>query len=88
MFTVRWKRSALNELATLWTQADSAMRQAITTANNRIDRELQHDPENRGESRGVGGRIYFEFPLGIRFEVDRQQSLVHILHVWSFRRRD
>jgi hypothetical protein len=34
MFTVRWKRSALNELAALWTQADSAMRQAINAATN------------------------------------------------------
>jgi hypothetical protein len=87
MFTVRWKRSALNELATLWTQADSVMRQAITTATSRIDQELQHHPETRGESRGVQDRIYFEFPLGIRFEVDRQQSIVHVLHVWSFRKR-
>lgn len=87
MFTVRWKRSALNELAALWTQADSTMRQAITAATNRIDQELQHDPENQSESRGGGERVYFEFPLGIRFEVDRQESLVHVLHVWSFRKR-
>jgi hypothetical protein len=87
MFTVRWKRSALNELAALWTQADSAMRRAITTATHRIDQELRHDAENRGESRGNQERVYFEFPLGIRFEVDRQESLVHVLQVWSFRKR-
>lgn len=87
MFQVRWKRSALDELAALWTQADSAMRLAITRATNRIDQELRGDPENRGESRGTQERVYFEFPLGIRFEVDRQLSLVHVLQVWSFRKR-
>jgi hypothetical protein len=63
------------------------MRRAITTATHRIDEELRHDPENQGESRSSQERVYFEFPLGIRFEIDRQQSLVHVLQVWSFRKR-
>jgi hypothetical protein len=87
MFTVRWKRSALDELAALWSSADSVMRQAITTATNQIDLGLQHDPIEKGESRGSEQRIWFMFPLGIRFEVDRQQSSVRVLHVWSYRRR-
>jgi len=87
MFTVRWTRSALNELATLWTQADSALRQAITAATNQIDQELQQDPESKGESREGNERILFVFPLGIRYEVDRQRSIVRVLHVWSYRRR-
>jgi hypothetical protein len=32
MFRVRWERAALDELAALWTQADSAARRAITAA--------------------------------------------------------
>ena len=87
MFTVRWKRSAANELATLWIQADSAMRQAITAATNHIDQKLQREPERQGESRGDQERIWFVFPLGIRFEVDKKKSIVRVLHLWSFQRR-
>ncbi len=87
MVTVRWKQSALNELATLGTQADSAMRQAITVATNHIDEELQQDPVNKGESGEGSVRILLVFPLGVRFEVDKQNSIVRVLHVWSYRRR-
>jgi hypothetical protein len=87
MFTVRWKRSALNELATLWTQADSVTREAITTATNEFDQALQQNPASKGESREGDVRILFIFPLGIRFDVDRQQSIVQVLHVWSYKRR-
>lgn len=87
MFTVRWKRSATNELAALWTQGDTAFRQAITAVTNQVDHDLQRTPETTGESRGGSQRIWFVFPLGVRFEVDRQQRIVRILHVWSYRRR-
>jgi hypothetical protein len=87
MFTVRWKRSASNELADLWTRGDSATRQAITEATDRIDRALARDPENQGESRQPGVRVFFEFPLGVRFEIDAEHSIVRVLQVWSYRRR-
>jgi hypothetical protein len=87
MFTVRWVRSAQNELATVWTQADSAMRQAITFSVHQIDQELQRDPENIGESRAGNERIFFLFPLGIRFEVNKDEFVVRVLHAWSYRRR-
>jgi hypothetical protein len=86
MFTVRWKRTTLNELAALWTQVDSAMRQAINSATNQIDRELQEDPATKGESREGQVRILLVFPLRVRFEVDSQRSIVHVLHVWSYKR--
>ena len=84
MFRVRWVKSALNELASLWTSADSATRKAITDAANEIDRRLQRNPETEGESRGGMERILFVPPLGIRFEVDAQRSTVRVLHVWSY----
>jgi hypothetical protein len=87
MFTVRWKRSALNELTTLWTQADSATRQAITAASHRIEQTLRQDPEGVGESRTGNLQVWFVFPLGVRFVVDPQQSVVRIVHVWTYRRR-
>jgi len=75
MYTVRWKRSALNELAALWTEADSATRQALTAAANQVDQQLRRDPNDTGESRTGDERIYLVFPLGIEFEVDTQRSL-------------
>jgi hypothetical protein len=85
MFTVRWKRSALNELADLWVKADSAVRQSITAASQGIDQQLKDDPENQGESRSGDLRIFFLAPLGITYEVDNQTSTVYVLHVWLFR---
>jgi len=87
MFTVRWRRSARDELAALWTQADAVIRQAITAATNEIDRRLARDPTNLGESRGDELRIWFVFPLGVRFRIDLNHAVVHVIQVWNFRRR-
>jgi hypothetical protein len=87
MFNVRWKRSARDELANLWLQADSAMRHALTAATHQLDQKLRSDPISASESRGADDRVQFEFPLGVSFEIDQQRSEVRILHTWSFRRR-
>src|SRR4051812_32671572 len=50
------------------------MRQAITAAAHQIDQGLRGDPESKGESRGGADRVWFVFPLGIRFEVDTMPS--------------
>lgn len=49
-YRVRWERRALDELADQWLQAESAKREAITAAVPRIDRRLQADAVNEGES--------------------------------------
>lgn len=54
MFSVRWEGQALNELAAVWTEADSVMRRDITAASRRIDLLLQGNPEQQGESRSQG----------------------------------
>ncbi len=84
MFRVRWKRSALNELAALWTAADSQGRRAITAATDLIDRLLSADPANEGESRPNGRRILHVPPLGILFRVDAAQNAVRVLQVWRY----
>ena len=65
MFQVEWVQSALEELAALWNRADSASRPAIRMATNVIDRRLERDPLNDGESRARGRRILFESPIAI-----------------------
>jgi hypothetical protein len=87
MFQVDWEDSALQELAQLWMQADSVLRQTITAATHQIDQRLQDDPSNEGESREQGERVLFSFPLGIRFDGDLVQNRVRVLWVWSFQRR-
>jgi hypothetical protein len=87
MYTVRWMRTALNELASLWTGSDSAQRHAITVASQLIDEDLRDQPENKGESRPKGRRILFVPPLGVTLRVDPQHGTVWVLHVWRFGRR-
>ena len=87
MFQVVWLQSALNELAAIWTQADSALRQTITATTHLIDQELQNDPEQKGESRAAGKRVLYALPLGVQFAIDRQRRIVRVAHVWHVRRR-
>jgi hypothetical protein len=84
MFQVRWRPSALKELADLWTNADSAGRRAITEATQIIDRQLPNNPQNQGESRAGGRRIFFAPPLGILFRVEPQQRIARVLQVWLY----
>ena len=56
MFRVEWHQVALDELTSLWMQADATQRQAVTTASHAIDQRLSTDPLNEGEShREVAG---------------------------------
>lgn len=59
MFRVEWLQIALDELTNLWTQSNSAQRQAITSASHALENRLRRDPANEGESRPGGRRITF-----------------------------
>jgi hypothetical protein len=85
MFRVRWVRSALNELAAVWTLADD--RGAVTSAVHQIDEALKVDPEARGESRDKGRRILLVPPLAVIFKTDPLDRTVSVLAVWRFTRR-
>ena len=69
MFHVEWLQTALNQLAAIWTQADSTLREAITAASYWVDQQLQTDPYRASESRAGGRRVCFVSPLGILFRV-------------------
>ena len=56
-YRVRWRRRALDRLTTLWLEADSATRQALTAANHLIDTALSQNPYAVGESRSKGRRL-------------------------------
>ena len=82
MYTVRWKRTALDQLTELW--LDAADRKRINAAVDEIDRLLAADPHEAGESRSDEIRILFCQPLGAFFEVDDGKREVQVLRVWSF----
>ena len=84
MFEVRWTRSALEELASIWLEANSAERRGITAATDEIDSVLSSDPEREGESRTGNSRILFVPSLVVVFSVDTQTHLVRVLPVWRY----
>ena len=85
MFTVLWSDDALFEVAWVWDNADSAIRQKIAPAMRAIDKRLAEDPWNAGESRSAGRRILLEFPLGVLFKIARANNVVHVVNVWTFK---
>jgi hypothetical protein len=87
MYRVEWLQSALDELADQWTRANSAERQAITTASHAMERRLAEDPASEGESRPSGRRITFIPPLAITFRVNADARTVWVVQVRVFRRR-
>jgi hypothetical protein len=60
MYRVRWADTALSGLANLWTAAESALRDEITSASAQIDERLRRDPLGSSESRTSGRRILFQ----------------------------
>lgn len=81
---VRWKDSALGELTTLWTEADSEARRSITTAVDAIERELLALGERAGESRSGAERIMFHAPVAVLFEAEENEPNVFVLQIWLY----
>jgi hypothetical protein len=73
-FQVEWLETALDELTSLWLQADAVQRRAITQATHAIELKLGSDPLNEGESRPGDRRITFVPPLAVRFRVESDAS--------------
>ena len=82
MYTVRWRRSALDRLTEIWMSA--ADRAAINSAVEEIDQLLALRPNETGESRSEDVRVYFCPPPGVFFEVDDASDTVRVLRVWTF----
>ena len=82
-YTVVWKSSAEEELASLWMAAEN--RAAISVAANTIDQALRFDPNSVGESRRDSARILIVPPLVVTFDVLDDDRLVTILWVGTLR---
>jgi len=79
-FTVVWTKEAEKRLAELW--LDSADREAVTNASDRIDHLLSIDPLHAGEERVVNFRILFEPPLAVTFDINEQDLRVKVWSIW------
>jgi hypothetical protein len=89
MFRVEWIEQALNDLTSIWNQADSTTRQRITQATNELDRELRRNPYRASEARSDDSekRVLFVYPLAAIIEIDLSERVVWVISAWRFRRR-
>ncbi len=84
-YRVRWERQALERLAHLWTEGDSALRRKITVATRQVDRRLRRNPRNEGESRSGVRRIMFVKPLAVIFRIEDDDNTVSVLELRVYR---
>ena len=78
-FTVIWKPSAADALASAW--LNSACRADIATAANDIDALLRVRPLDVGVSAMLNSRILVRLPLAVVYDVRLEDRLVQILLV-------
>jgi hypothetical protein len=73
---------AVNQLARLWTQANSADRAAISAASNRIDAELAWDADQKGKSMASISRTLRSLddaPLRVYFHAIESACIARII---------
>ena len=87
MYRVEWRPPAVDELADFWISADPPTRAMLTAAAAEIDRKLSENPHAVGESRELGERIDFVYPLSYTFRVDGASQMVVVLHVRVYHQR-
>jgi hypothetical protein len=86
MFSVFKHQDALLDVLMAWHDGDDRLRAGIQSAMCALEKELQEDPADKGESRGNGRRVLFHYPIAVTFEVDEALRLVRIVRGWTFRR--
>lgn len=75
-YSVIWRHRADMELMRLWIRA--ADKDDVTQYAEQIERLLQRDPRNQGESRGGNIRLWFYRPLCVLFRIKEQTQVVEI----------
>jgi hypothetical protein len=83
-FQVVWGQRAVNDLAEIWLQGDSTLRQAVTQATHTIAHGLRDDPFETSKSREGEDRVTFASCLGVLFAVDLDLRIVRVEHVWRY----
>ena len=75
-YAVVWRRRAQDQLTALWIRA--ANRSAFAMYTDQIERILQRDPRNQGESRGGDVRLWFYRPLCVLYRINEAALTVEI----------
>jgi len=78
-YTVVWLREAEDQLAEIWLDAQN--RQAVTSAQARIDAALASEPARKGMELSEGLRRLIDPPLKAYFEVDEGSHRVQVTAV-------
>lgn len=78
-FTVTWKPSAVEALATLW--LDSSCRDKVSMAANEIDGLLRERPSEVGEPAVRNSRILVCLPLAVVYDLRIDDRIVEVLVV-------
>jgi hypothetical protein len=81
-FVVRWSRRALDAVTEMWMAQSGDERTAITQATATVDRLLQLNPAEQGESRSdASRRVLFAPPLVVTFSIAEEQRIDRVLNV-------
>lgn len=80
-FTLTWKQSASDELATLWLDAPPESRDKFRQVVDDIERALIRDPLSIGESRDEHTRIVVEPPVVMLFEISLEDRKACVLAI-------
>lgn len=75
-YTVLWRNEVHNDLAQLW--VDSAIRQQLTSAADRIDAELADDAHLKGLDIGDDRKVLRIPPLVVYFRIDIEDRKVFV----------
>jgi hypothetical protein len=78
-YTVVWRREAEAQLMTLWLRALN--KTAVAGYVEQIDRILQRDPHEQGESRNENTRLAFFRPLCVRYQIDDAARTVTVVSI-------
>jgi mRNA-degrading endonuclease RelE of RelBE toxin-antitoxin system len=79
-YTVEWRSTAEEALADIWLHADD--RAAVRAAANRVDPELEVDPEIKGEE-FYGDRLIVVHMLHVIYSVVPERRTVYVLELWA-----
>lgn len=78
-FNVVWSKIASNMLTELW--LDATDRNAIRSASDEIDRELAHNPIDKGTELSEGLWSYPAPPLKVIYSVREDDRIAEVLRV-------
>lgn len=86
MYSLVWTDWAYDELADIWVAVDAATRERIEAAILKLNKELQDDPWDVGESResDTNRRIAFAGPIAVIFRINEASRTVRVNHVWQY----